>query len=257
MKNTISFWGLAFIAVLIVSSNSCKKDDDDSISLSVSEKILNFGDKYQIEASSSSKITYSVENEYNAEVSETGVVTAKYIGETNIILENAEDKKTLKIIVEPKYNVYPEPDIEFGDTKNSIIAQFGNDYIESESTIGYFDYSSNAPMIIFTFDESNILDGYTVLINSTYSSMLDDFLAERYFHLGVYEDLDLYLNKTSVTSASMAIGIGIYDASYWMVTYVPYSYTEKSAKIGNTSEYDDIHFLLKSMIKRTSIIDKM
>jgi len=111
MKTQTKLLRLVFIATLIIVLNSCDKDDKDLISLSVSEKTLNFEDEYQIEATSNSVITYTVENEYHAEVSETGLVTARFVGETNILLENAEDNKTFKVIVEPIYNLYPEPDV--------------------------------------------------------------------------------------------------------------------------------------------------
>ena len=96
MKNSTQLFKLVFIAILIISSNSCKKED--LITLNSTEKTLNYEDEFQIEAESNSLITYSVENEYHAEVSESGLVKARYVGETNIILQNAEDRKILKLM---------------------------------------------------------------------------------------------------------------------------------------------------------------
>lgn len=250
MRTLTKFFRLVFIATLIVTFNSCDKDDEDLISLSVSEKTLNFEDEYQIEATSNSVITYTVENEYNAEVSETGLVTARFVGETNILLENAEDNKTFKIIVEPKYNLYPEPDVEFGDTKSSIIAQFGSDYTETTSAIGYTDYSSAAPIIMFTFDDNNILDGYSIMVSSAYSSTLANFLTERYLIASYDDDTYLFINGLSTTTATMVIGLELYNISYWMVMYIPNTSTTKSSKIESISVSNDFDELFNKMIGR-------
>ena len=44
--------------------------------------------------------------------------------------------ETFKIIVEPRYHLYPEPNVYFGESKSSIINKFGWDFVETESTIG-------------------------------------------------------------------------------------------------------------------------
>lgn len=255
MRTLTNLFRIVFIATLIVSFNSCDKDDADLISLSITEKTLNFEDEYQIEATSVSPITYSVENEYNAEVSETGLVTARFVGETNILLENAEDKKTFKVIVEPKYNLYPEPDVDFGDTKSSIIAQFGSDYIETSSVIGYsvigyIDYSSAAPIAMFTFDTNDKLTGYAIMVKSSYSTTLADFLLERYLIVSERDGIYMFLNELNTTTATMAIGLQLYDITYWMVKYIPINSTTKSSKIKNTLAPNVFDELYKKMIER-------
>ncbi len=250
MRTLTNLFRIVFIATLIVSFNSCDKDDVDLISLSVTEKTLNFEDEYQIEATSVSPITYSVENEYNAEVSETGLVTARFVGETNILLENAQDKNTFKVIVEPKYNLYPEPNVEFGDTKSSIIAQFGSDYTATTSVIGYTDYSSAAPIVMFMFDTNNKLTSYAIMVKSFYSSTLADFLTERYLIVGEEDGVFLFLNGLDTTSATMVIGLELYNISYWMVKYIPNTSSTKSSKIKNTLAPNVFDELYKKMIER-------
>lgn len=250
MRTLTNLFRIVFIATLIVSFNSCDKDDADLISLSVTEKTLNFEDEYQIEATSVSPITYSVENEYNAEVSETGLVTARFVGETNILLENAEDKNTFKVIVEPKYNLYPEPNVEFGDTKSSIIAQFGSDYTATTSAIGYTDYSSAAPIVMFMFDTNNKLTSYAIMVKSFYSSTLADFLTERYLIVGEEDGVFLFLNGLDTTSATMVIGLELYNISYWMVMYIPNTSSTKSSVIKKSLNPNDFDELFNKMTER-------
>lgn len=175
-------------------------------------------------ASSSSKdaIDYVVENEYHAEVSKNGLVTARFVGETNVLLSNGEDTKNFKVIVAPKSNLYPEPDVKFGDSKSSIVAKFGTPDAETSSGIVYTDYSNAAPILMFLFD-SNKLSSYAVMVRSSYSSALDDFLLERYLVGSESDGLYLFINGLNTTTATMAIGLQLYDISYWMVTYFPYT----------------------------------
>lgn len=224
--------GLVFLAVVLpLVLAGCSKDDEpDVISLEVSEKTLYSGDEYQIEATSKAPITYTVENEYHAEVTETGLVTARFVGETNVLLSNGEDTKNFKVIVKPKYNLYPEPDVKFGDSKSSIIAKFGTPDDETSSGIGYIDYSNAAPILMFLFDSNDKLDSYGVLVRSIYSSTLAEFLSERYMPIGEEDGDFFFINGLNPTTATMAIGLQLYDISYWIVMYMPMPNTSTSTK---------------------------
>jgi len=245
--------GLVLLAVVLpLVLAGCSKDDEpDVISLEVSEKTLYSGDKYQIEATSKAAINYTVENEYHAEVSETGLVTARFVGETNVLLSNGEDTKNFRVIVRPKSNLYPEPDVKFGDSKSSIVAKFGTPDYETSSGIGYYDYSNAAPVLLFLFDSNDKLDIYGVLVRSIYSSTLAEFLSERYMPVAEEDGVFFFINGLNTTTATMAIGLQLYDTSYWMVVYMPNTSTStksallKSSK--NTTETNAFDELLKQL----------
>jgi hypothetical protein len=203
----------------------CSKDGGiDVISLEVSEKTLYYGDKYQIEAISKATIVYSVENEYHAEVSETGLVSARFIGETNILLSNGENSQTFKVIVKPKYDLYPEPDVSFGDSKSSLIAKFGAPDSETSEGIGYANYSNAAPILMFLFDSSDRMTSYAVTLNFTHLSALVDFLSERYCLLlsTVSDPNPIFINGLNLNTATMLIRLQFdYYTSYCQVVYMP------------------------------------
>jgi hypothetical protein len=229
----------------------CSKDDDsNAISMNASEKTLYFEDEYQIEATSKTAINYTVENEYHAEVSGTGLVTARFVGETNVLLSNGEDTKNFKIIVKPKSNLYPEPDVKFGDSKNSIIAKFGTPDSEISSAIGYINYSSAAPILMFSFDNNNRLDSYSILVKSIHSSALADFLLERYLLFTESDGIFMFINGLSTSTATMAIGLSLFDTSYWQVTCIPTGTSTKSTLLENrknmTNAFDELLKLLLS-----------
>jgi hypothetical protein len=212
------------LVLAVTLATACGDNDDESnvISMNVSEKTLYFNDEYQIEATSKTKIIYTVENEYHAKVSETGLVTARYVGETNILLSNGEDSKIFKVIVEPKSNLYPEPDVKFGDSKSAIIEKFGQPDFETLSGIGYANYSNLAPILMFRFDESNKMKSYAVvtMVEFTHSSELADFLWERY-KLVIDDGIPVFINGLNFNTATMSITSSSYNFSHMTVIYLP------------------------------------
>lgn len=242
MKSLLSLSLLA--SVLLVPG--CSKDDDgDPISLKETEKTLYHDNEYQIEAESKSGITYSSEDEYHANVSASGLVTAMFVGETNIVLKNNEEQKKVKIIVKPVSNLYPEPDVDFGATKSQIKAKFGTPVYETSTAMLIEDYSNAAPDLMFLFDESGKMISYAVMVKSIYSEILAEFLTERYKVVDEEEGVYLLINGLDLNTATMAICLQLYDISYWMVVYLPNEDDKKSTVKNNglndiMSEFDKL-----------------
>ena len=235
-------------AVLMGVFAGCSNDKEpDLISLNETSKTLSYKDEYQIEAKSNSKITYLSENKYHAEVSESGFVKANRIGETNILVSNSEDSKSVKITVKPKYNTYTEPDVKFGDTKSSIITKFGNDYVETSNGIAYANYSNAAPIVMFLFDDDNKLDDYAVMVKTVYSSDLVDFLLERYLAIAESDGIFMFINGLNINTATTAIGLSLYDISYWMVMYIPNTPNVRSASLRSNVFSDKYTQLLEQI----------
>lgn len=245
MKTFTNSLCLLLITVLVFTLSSCEKEKANLISVTVLEKTFNFEDEYQIEATSKSAISYTVENEYNAKITQTGYLTAGRVGETTISLNNSEDQKTFKVIVKPKYNLYPEPNIKFGATKNSIISQFGSDYIETEGNIAY---SNTAPIILFLFDASKKLESYAIIVESIYSSTLGSFLVERYLPVKEEDGIFFFVNGLNSKTATTTVMLGLYNISYWMAMYMPFSSTTKSTNLKYITTPKDFDNLLKKLI---------
>ena len=235
---------LLFLLIAATLLFGCKKEPD-LISLSTSQKELYYKDTHQIEAKSVSKITYSSENEYHAKVSESGLVNAMFVGETNIILRNDEDTKKVRIIVKPKSNLYPEPAVKFGDSRSSVIAKFGTPNTQNSDGIGYANYSNAAPMLIFLFDSSDKLTAYSLYIKSAYSSTIPDFLGERYLSLGLQSGTFLFVNGLTPSTMTVAVGLSLYDISYWQAIYIPY--TKSNGKSINSVNTDVFEELIKQL----------
>lgn len=218
---------------MAIAFTSCEKEDKkDIIQMDVLEKKMYSTDTYQIQATSIADITYAVENRYHADVSEEGLVTARFVGETEITLSNGEDSKNIKVIVEPRHTVYDEPDIEFGETKKSIISKFGNPHLEGEFVMVYDEYSTNAPRLIIVFDDGKV-SVYSVMVKSSLISSLEDFLQERYM---LYEEEALegdpsitFINSLDITTATRIIGMELPVSEQLQVVYAPINNTKKNS----------------------------
>jgi hypothetical protein len=215
---------LLILAVIVAAITSgCSKGDDENpaIILKTAEKTLSFGDTYQIEATSPSPITYTAENDYYAAVSSSGLVTARFVGETNITLTNDKDSKKVTIIVSPKSTLYPTPNVEFGISRSALIAKLGKPAKETSSGIAYSNYSNVAELVMYVFDANDKLTNTGVAVKTAYSSELGAFLSERY--LLINKENLLFVNSLDPKKEAMLIRASLYNTSYWLVSYGPYT----------------------------------
>lgn len=226
---------------------SCSKDDDNgTIDLKTPELTLKFGEELQIKATSGTKITYTSENKYYATVSESGMVAAGRFGETYIVLNDGNETKKVKVIIPKSSDLYPDPNIEWGISRASLIQKLGSPESETDNGIGYGDYSASAPIAMYLFDDNNKLIASTVMVKTGYSSELGTHLGERYMPLAVLDYTIFFINAESISDATMAVGSEVYNLTYWSVMYFPYSDKEKT---GTTS--------VRSKVKMEAINDLM
>lgn len=226
---------------------SCSKEDgpDNSITVQSSEKTLYFGDEYQIKATSNLPISYTSNDEYHAAVSETGLVTARFVGETEILLSNGSETKEVPVTVEGKSNLYPKPHLDFGISRSKLIGELGTPDAEIEEGVGYGSYSSAAPMIMYLFDENDNLRSVGVLVSTVYSSDLGTFLSERYLPADP-ENL-IFINALEESRTTMLVAAELYDQDYWMVLYIPYSSSAKDTLLKRNSFAPDFNDLYREL----------
>lgn len=211
---------------------------DNKLELTGDSATLYFGDEYQIKAESKSDIAYESLNEYHAVVSETGLVTARFVGNTDIAVTSGNAKKMFHLTVAPKYNTYPEPKITFGQTKREVENAIRKADYEDATSLTYANYSTKAPGLICLFDDYGKLKSYSVLVKTAYSSELANFLVERYFPADV-QNL-IFVNGLTIETVTMGVVAKLYNTSYWMVVYVPND-SSKSAKSSTDADFTRIY----------------
>ena len=79
----------------------------------------------QIDARSEAPVTYQSQNPFIARVSVTGLVTAQHVGSTRVRLDNGSDTREITVNVNPVYNLYPVPILEFGITRTTLLQIYG------------------------------------------------------------------------------------------------------------------------------------
>ena len=193
--------------------------EETLITLEETSTTLNSGETYQINAECEFPITYSSENEYVAAVSEDGMVTANFVGTTNILLETEGDSQAFEVTVAPVSDLYPEPEIQFGETKEAIIERFGTPGAETENSIGFAGYSENTNFLMVTFTEDDLVDYYVVVLNVEYAEELDTFLGERYLYLEEMDGVKAYINALDESEATMYVGSKLQE-EYLMALYM-------------------------------------
>lgn len=211
------------------------------IMLEETSATLHYGETYQINAECENPITYSSEDEYYASVSEDGLVTANFVGATTINLESEFDTQTFEVTIAPVSELYPEPEIEIGESKESIIERFGEPIAETDGAIGYQDYSDNTTMLMVLFDENNLVEDYALILEVEFEEELETFLSERYLFVQETEGMKIYVNALNPVEASLIIGSQIYadeEETFLMVVYG-----------GNTSEPEEKSVNMKALLK--------
>lgn len=209
---------ILLLAMVVSAAFGCSKEDPDTIVLSPSEISLNKGRTHQIDVTSKSQVTYTSENDFHAQVTENGLVTANFVGETMIRVANAEDSKLLKVSIEPKNTLYPDPVLEYKKTKNEIRTQYGTPLAETNQVIAYDNYSANAPGLLFVFDTNGMCTSVTILVKNTLVNQLADFIQERYHKIPGEE---LYFSDTyNPDNAKSIVHISVYNPLYYSVLYM-------------------------------------
>lgn len=229
MKRSMLF----FVVVCALSFVQCTKDNESSKSIELTTLVatLNFGDNFQIAANSKHPLTYTSDNEYHAAVSSSGLVTARFVGETSISIKSEFDFKKVKVTVKPEYVLYPDPLLEFGKSRSSIIAKLGTPGSETADAIAYTKVSNAADIVMYTFDKNNNLEGVGVMVKTSYSSDLGGYLVERFFPVSIEDRY--FVNAIEASKITLAVIASLYNTSYWLVMYAKYTPSSTKSAVEN------------------------
>ncbi len=158
------------------------------------------------------------DNDFVASVSEDGVVTGKHIGETYI---NTKTKK-IPTVVMGMYHLYDDPVLEWGRSMSTVKAKQKQGKISNAATASNvlrYDNAGSATAIGYTF-ENGKLKSVGVILELKYSSMIADFLLERYFMIPYVtgDIISMGMDSYDPDKATVTVGLAIYN-SYIVVLY--------------------------------------
>lgn len=215
MKRIFIF--LTFLLAVV----SCKKDEPVVVLTVLDENIeLYAGQTYQIAPTGGSNFTYISDNNYVADVSSSGLVTANKVGRAKILVTSSAGSVPVYLKVEAKNNLYSEPITDWNLTKNEIISRLGTPQSVTESSISYT--SSNPAIILYaySFDILSKLKGSGVAVFSSYVDSLSEFLEERYKFYDSSGDIIMYINGNDYNSATIIVGVTVANDGSLLVAYV-------------------------------------
>ncbi len=209
------------LAICLVTFSGCHKEK--LIQLETHSVNLYHNETYKIPAECENPITYSVDDAYHATVSQNGTVTANHVGGTTIHLESEDDSQQFTVYVQAKSNLYPKPNINFGQHKSSLPTPTTS----NESSYFYTNYAPKAPYMLVSFDETDRVENYAVLVDFEYTEELETYLDERYEYIGYlgesYSDMTFfYMDALTIEDAETVVAFRSFSYSYylyWMVVY--------------------------------------
>lgn len=182
---------LFLLLLPLIAMTSCG-DDNGSITVTSKSPIsLLKGEQFQIEASSEQPIRYGSLDEFHATVDDNGLVTAVYVGKTQVRLKTDDDTKFIDINVYPSSSLLVEPhNTDFTIRRPEFIKMYGDKY----TTLGddlktlVYDVRDNgygaSEYFIFHFNDSSekahLVKSQVILKAGTNIADVRAFLAERY-----------------------------------------------------------------------------
>jgi hypothetical protein len=237
-----------FVVVIFTTLVGCSKDGDDGLSITSPNNVeLTSKGTSQITCSDS-KASYSSEDEYVATVSESGLITAKRIGETYI---DVNGQQAVKVTVKPIITSFTEPQFLFGATKEEVYSKVGSNYTKSnDSGVAYTTTSGKVKGYIYLMKNGKVT-GVCMVVSTLYIESLTDFLVERYVPAAFSEEdyTALYINALSLKKATMIIGEQLYSSSLINVLYMPYDNNASKSRTVEKKQYfiEQANVILKQL----------
>ncbi|MDE7410412.1 MAG: hypothetical protein K2M94_00020 [Paramuribaculum sp.] len=161
-------------------------DEPDNIKLSKTTYTMYHEDTQTIEGTNVADIVWESDNEFVATI-KNGTITGQYVGKTSV--KSTTQNLSFTVDVKPKYNTYEEPHLEWGASKSAIKAKYGTPTSENTNSLLYETSNSNAPIMLYMFENGKMTTCGVVCKMST-AYQLGDFLVERYVPVKV--DVDNY-----------------------------------------------------------------
>ncbi|MBR4267159.1 MAG: hypothetical protein IKQ46_13985 [Bacteroidales bacterium] len=202
-------FALMSLAVIVsLKFSSCGKDDETPLTISQTNLTMVHGDTLTIFANQ--KSTFSSANPFVATESADGKIEAKHVGQTIVTATAGGQTKECTISVNPSYNLYKEPLLDFSLTKYDIKSLETRSLEEDrDSVLVYTDKKTYLMHYNFDRQTSKLTSVSYGMPNISYaqSSVLTDFLIERYQAIDYKDNVSYFINSDKVDDASMIVSM--------------------------------------------------
>lgn len=204
--------------ILLLVFYGCSKDEETPLSINATAASLKSSGTFSLVISpNANNCTFESDNDLIASVDSVGLITAKRLGTACITVKNAKKGFTAqcKVTVTSKYEMFKEPDLVFFSSKEAVKAyETRTLHSETNTALVYTGENSYLTDVIYIF--GNSVDSCAgCFIPVSYSSLLGDFMAERYVYIGESDNILIMVTPDYKT----AVAAEVYDLSSWMVIY--------------------------------------
>ena len=228
MKKLKLFILLSICTSLFVScSNESEKNQ-----LVINPTSINcyFNEETQINVVSGQNASYQSGDDYVATVNENGVVKAKHIGNTDIIVSSGNEKAICKINVKEKYHLFDEPKLDWTLTKSDILAQYGQvttseSYKKSYLHMEIVVKTGMSITYIISQQGDGTLSGLYYQMDPNYYSAEEvvGFVYERYTYVTETAGEHVFIKGRDTENYDAMISVGVSQENKYRITYLPNS----------------------------------
>lgn len=146
-----------------------------------------------------------------------------HVGETTVTVNG---KKNIQVTIAPKYNLYADPICEWGCSMDHVKKNQKQGTLNSKSTdeILAFDNAGGASILAYYF-KNGALTASMAIVSSNHTSVLADYLLERFLLLPYYSGKDTYfagIDGLDENHAKTIVLMELYNVNNWSVYYAPY-----------------------------------
>lgn len=217
---------LLSLACMLATIGACTKSTNAYLSKKTYSLYQSQTEK--IQGISIDDVSWNPQNEYVATI-EDGIITGEYVGTTTVT--STSKNLSFTVEVKPKYNLYDEPELNWGATMSAIQALYGEPISSTSNSLLYASDNTNAPLVMYQFSEGK-LSSSTVLVKTDYAETLAYFLSERYVTVSASNSTFIFCHAYGTKenhTIDYVVAVG-YQSSFnaIMVVYSPYDETKSS-----------------------------
>lgn len=226
---------------------ACSKDDSLELGIKTLEISLYPQDVVSIDAVSDFDITYLSTNTYLADVSAEGMLTANKVGKTLVEVSSHDRLLEVSVDVMGRYNVYPDPIVDWGISQSELIEIAGEPDKSYTSSIEYSEFSEQAPNIAYLFTPGDSLMCALVIVLETYSDDLIAYMDERFIFDSEEDGLVVYCDAHEEEDVSMLMGIFNGGGGSLMVLYIENEQEDTKSRQAVSSDFKNMRKQMKTL----------
>lgn len=234
---------------------SCSGDDESPLVVTPASVSMHYDETQQLSAEGAT--SWLTNDEFVAKVDSKGLVTARHIGNTQIVVSDGKRTATCEVTVTPEYSLYDDPILDWGASKSSIQSKEKHEKgTSSDSNILVYNYTfgNNVCVMGYTFENGKLKSVTAMMDNSLYLRT-GYYLIERFQPVAATKDYDyVFVDAMETNKVKTIVYFALYKSGSKTYTTVIYGdYAAYSSKTRSANDED----VQKQMSEMVSSLENM